>query len=426
MGDDFDLFPKRENLDPFSFGKKEKSSEKDKAESGEELFGQSEPESGELPDLGEDLSGQPPLVTPEDASQLPEIPLEGQKAPPESPAEKPLSEPPPVQHSSVPATGAEPDYMSGILADGPISEEKTFDEPVLQQPTDDDQDAPKRRKSASPFIVVSGALIIIIGLLYGALTYLKNDKPQVPRISQPQVSVPVPPVAPQPAPAPEAVAPEAVAPEEPSTAVEVTAPEAGSAGNPEQAASIAAETAPETAEPGQPTPAESPPAESVQPAPEPAPAADGAQYSVQVGAFILDSSVAELEKKLRGLGYEPILKKGSTTAMMNMLTVGPFANAAEARQALAKLKDSGVDSNMRQRSDGTAIINAGSYLLEENATNVMKKVRSLGYPVRMSKNEARLPMTFVRVGQYEGMEEANGAKGELEGKGLDGIVVKLQ
>ena len=42
MGDDFDLFPKRENLDPFSFGKKEKSSESGKEGSSEELFGEEE------------------------------------------------------------------------------------------------------------------------------------------------------------------------------------------------------------------------------------------------------------------------------------------------------------------------------------------------------------------------------------------------
>ena len=84
--------------------------------------------------------------------------------------------------------------------------------------------------------------------------------------------------------------------------------------------------------------------------------------------------------------------------MMNMLTVGPFGNVSDARAALAKLKEAGVDSNMRRRNDGGAIINAGSYLLEENATSITKKIRSMGYPVKLQKREARLPMTFVRVG----------------------------
>ena len=166
--------------------------------------------------------------------------------------------------------------------------------------------------------------------------------------------------------------------------------------------------------------------------PEPAPEADPVavagtvQYSLQMGAFILDSSVAELEKKLRGLGYEPFRKKGSTTALMNMLTVGPFGNVNDARAALTRLKEAGVDSNMRRRNDGGAIINAGSYLLEENATSIMKKIRSMGYPVKLFKREARLPMTFVRVGRYPGRDDAASAKQELKSKGLEGIVVKLQ
>jgi cell division protein FtsN len=113
-------------------------------------------------------------------------------------------------------------------------------------------------------------------------------------------------------------------------------------------------------------------------------------------------------------------------AMMNMLTVGPFASVAEARTALTRLKGAGVDSNLRRRADGGAIVNAGSYLLEENANSVMKKIRSLGYPVRMSKSEARLPMTFVRVGRYPEMGDASSVREELKGKGFDAIVVKLQ
>jgi cell division septation protein DedD len=173
------------------------------------------------------------------------------------------------------------------------------------------------------------------------------------------------------------------------------------------------------------------PEPAVTPAPAPKPAISTAtpgqvQYSVQVGALILKSSVEELEKKLRVLGHDPFRKAGSTTAMMNMLTVGPFATVSQAQSALSKLKGAGVDSNVRRRAGGGAVINAGSYLLEENANSVMKKVRSLGYPVRLSKSEARLPMTFVRVGRYSSMGNASTAKDELRGKGFDAIVVKLQ
>lgn len=412
MGDDFDLFPKRENLDPFSFGKKDKDPETEKPEGSDELFGQEEQAPGALPDISVDVPSDLPAEPPDVSPSLPDLPLDG----PEIPAPQPESAVPPVYVSPSqppPAPGAAPDQLDGIISDGPISDEKTFDEPAFEQKKTVEKKGRRTKKSPSPFIIVGGALIIIIGLLYAALTYLKKDKPPIPTATSPQVSVAVVPVEQPPAPLPEPESTEPVVTseaEQPPVSIEQPVKEEVEA--PEPVVDEVQETVPVITD--------------AKPAPELPPAAveAGVQYSLQVGAFILNSSVVDLENKLRGLGYEPYLKKGSTTAMMNMLTVGPFGKVEEARSALSRLKAAGVDSNMRQRSDGSSIINAGSYLLEENAGRVMKKIRSLGYPVKLLKREAKLPMTFVRIGQYQDLDEANSAKAELKGKGLDGIVVK--
>jgi cell division septation protein DedD len=410
MGDDFDLFPKRENLDPFSFGKKEKASTSEKGDTTDELFGQEEQAQETLPDLTS-LTVDPPEI-PSSHSGVPPGPPEEET--PAADSRLPPVEPLPSSTPADPDTA--PDPMDGIFSDAPTSEEKTFDEPVLQMQEVEETPGEKGpRKTPSPFVVIGGALIIIIGLLYGALTYLKRDKPPLPVVvSTPPVSVEVEPPIPVPIPPPEQGTVEDAGPSQDQPAVETAIPESADPVAPEPPTVTQEETA-------------SVPAEST-PEPEPAAVSESreSQYSIQVGALILDSSVAELEKKLQGLGYEPVLKKGSTTAMMNMLTVGPFGDADEARAALSRLKEAGVDSNMRRRDDGGAIINAGSYLLEENANSVMKKIRSLGYPVKLLKREARLPMTFVRVGHYPDLEEANRANEELKGRGLDGIVVKLE
>ncbi len=399
MGDDFDLFPKRENLDPFSFGTREKKSEAEQTEEGsEELFGQEDQSvAPPLPDLPLDVFAPEPSASEGELPSLePTIPDPLASQPP------PLIQPPPADPPVSP-----PD----ILSDGPISEEKTFAEPVFdvsKQPYEEDKKG--SGNTPSPFIVVGGALIIIIGLLYGALTYLKRDKAPEPRTALPSVSVSVP--VPKPAPVP------------------VSKPEPGTVSDTDTD-TVTAAPAPKPEPKPEPPPAPEPvkPAVVAAPAPKPAVAAVSpgeVRYSVQVGALILQSSVLELEKKLRSLGHEPFRKEGSTTAMMNMLTVGPFASVSEARSALARLKGAGVDSNLRRRADGGAVINAGSYLLEENAADVIKKIRSLGYPVRMSKKEARLPMTFIRVGRYPDMEDASSVRKELKDKGFDAIVVKLQ
>jgi cell division protein FtsN len=331
-----------------------------------------------------------------------ELPTLEPTIPDPPPPELPDSPPPPL----IPPPPADPiEAAPEPFPGGPISEEKTFDEPVFDDSEPSMEPEKKSgRKAPSPFIVIGGALIIIIGLLYGALTYLKKDKP-APRPAAPpvSVSVPVPKPVPAPKPQPEAATTPATTPD-PVVAAPVPKPEPKPAPKPEPA---------------------------VTPAPAPKPAISTAasgqvQYSVQVGALILKSSVEELEKKLRVLGHDPFRKTGSTTAMMNMLTVGPFATVSQAQSALSRLKGAGVDSNVRRRADGGAVINAGSYLLEENANSVMKKVRSLGYPVRLSKSEAKLPMTFVRVGRYSSMGNASTVKDELRGKGFDAIVVKLK
>jgi len=149
-------------------------------------------------------------------------------------------------------------------------------------------------------------------------------------------------------------------------------------------------------------------------------------YSVQVGAFILKTSVRALEKELEAAGVETFLKEGSTQAMMHYLTVEPFDNLTNAANAVSDLRRAGIDSNLQKVSGGGAVIHAGSYLLEENARKVMKRIRSLGYPVRLTKKETQLPMTFVRVGKFPSKSEATKSRDELKSKGFDAIVVKLQ
>ncbi|UCG37928.1 MAG: SPOR domain-containing protein [bacterium] len=392
MGDDFDLFPKRENLDPFSFGTKDRPKEPRKEEP-EDLFGKEEQEAPPtLPDL--------PLGEPE--LDIPEPPLT-----------------PPAARQELPS------------AAGPISEEKTFDEPSFESEAPAAEKKRKAgRKSPSPFIVVGGAIIIILGLLYGALTYLKRDKPIV---ATAPVSVAVVPQPSQEVPVPKTEEPPATSGETPST-------EAQSPGQPAESPVVPAQPQPEKLQPAKPAPAPEPvskepvkeaavavPVKEKAPKPAvPAPAPEGGLYSVQVGALILESSVTELEKKLQSLGYDPLLREGSTTAMMNMLTVGPFATMSEAQGALGQLKGAGIDSTLRRRTQGGAVIYAGSYLLEENARSIMAKIRSFGLPVSLSRKETKLPMTFVRVGSYDTMDEATRAREELKGKGFEAIVVKLR
>jgi cell division septation protein DedD len=398
MGDDFDLFPKRENLDPFSFGTSEKKARKEEAE---DLFG----EEGKHP-------------------PLPDLPLgdlvAGEKKPAQSPLSQKAAAPVPPQDGTVPPAPR----TAFPEKEGPAREEKTFDEPVLTPDPQTQDEKGKKRKTPSTFVVVGGALIIILGILYGVLTFLDRDVPSSQPPASSAVSVAVEPQMPSPVPVPEPVKPSETAPPEPAVAtVPAPATQEPPSTSPEPEPAAAAPAAKPV--PAAPAPAAGPKTASAVLTPVPAPV-DSGRFSVQVGALVLESSIRDLEKRLAALGYETFQGHGSTTAMMNMLTVGPFSSTDEAQKALSLIRQSGIDSNLVRRSDGEAVINAGSYLLDENANGIRKKIMAMGYPVELEKKEARLPLTFVRIGRFGEMDEATRIRDEIRGKGLEAIVVKLR
>jgi len=411
MGDDFDLFPKRENLDPFSFGKKDGTEVKEKGpDAEEEVFGQETPPT--LPDESTPALGSEPEVDLPSSVQLDPFEL------PVASSERDVGDPDPV--STVPE-GSEV-YLPIETTDEatppslPISEEKTFDEPDISEagPEVEKGSTGKERKSSSPFVLIGGALVLIMGILYLVNTYLLEKEPPPKTLPplKPALMIKTPATQPEVPVASETPAVQSVAgepaqekvPEPASSPAPIPVPAAP------KAVTVAVESKPAAAPPETPALVMS----------------SKAGFSVQTGALILDSSVRELEKKLKGLGYEPFFKKGSTMAMLNNLTVGPFGTVNEAETALARLQKAGIDSNLRRTAGGGAVINAGSYLLAENAKLNSRKIRSFGYPVKIVRKETQFPMTIVRVGNFETVEDAAVMREELKSKGFDALVVKLQ
>jgi len=414
MGDDFDLFPKRENLDPFSFGTKdkEKTEAADEKDPADLLFDQadSKPEVDRaVPDQGG--SAERKIVPDEPAvsseQPQPDAGLDAFSDMSGSGSEEIFGESPALKREPEPELeGPIPDDQSGY---GP----RLTGQEAVESPE-------KEKRKPSPFIVIGGAIVLILALLWGALTYLQKEKKVVVPASVPPASARIE--------VPKAPAkPALVAPS--SDEVKAPAPETPAEGGGDTTsvvsppAPVPPQTKPEPV-PAKTTSAAVPPAEEIVRPTRAMP--QTGDYSVQVGAFILKTSVRELEKKLANAGLEPFLKEGSTQAMMHFLTVGPFDSYDTASAAVSKLKSAGIDSNPQRVSGGGAVVHAGSYLLEENARKVMKRIRSLGYPVRLSKKETQLPMTFVRVGKFTSRDEASRSRDELKNKGFDAIVVKLQ
>lgn len=419
MGDDdFDLFPKREHLDPFSFDSKEEEKDAQSEEEGQEkdaFFDDSQP-------LPEAPDAEPPGDIP--AHDLPPDRVEDMPKPSIDDSEFDL--PADFFSEEEPVTQEPFEEISESLP-GPIPDEEP--EQIKAEPELDLSTGTRtRRRGPSPFVVVGGALLVILLLLWGALTYLKRESRPVLFQKPPQATIKLRKPAPPPPPArePAAEAPKSLQPGQGALTDE---------GKPETPAAVSDGTQgkPE-APPDKAVDKGKPAAEKIEAAsvkvPKPKPvappnvAAVGSGYSVQVGALILKSSVRDLEKKLSAIGYDPFFKEGTTRATMNFISVGPLGKGEEQR-ALKRIRNTGIEANIRQSSKGT-VIDAGGFLLSGNADRVSQRIRALGYPVKLERKEAQLPLTLIRVGRYGTKTEAAKVRDDLKKKGFDAIVVKLQ
>jgi|GEM_PF-5991267 len=378
MGDDFDLFPKKENLDPFSFGRPEKKSEGEKGDESVDLFGLEE-------------------ESPREISRPPEGFEERKEA---APQEKTFDEP-----------------IEGI-GDEPVDE--TGDGAVRQTHAGKKAGSVRSGKKApSPFVLIGGALVVILGLLYLIMTFFISDVPPTAKVPPPPPAVAVKPPASPPVPAPEpvqTVAPETVI----SPAEQETAPEAAPG---QQVPSGEGLPPSSPAEPGEAGLAEKPPAKTPLVA-SAAPEGQDGRYSVQVGTFVLEPNARALEKEMADLGYETYREKGTAMRVMNVVTAGPFSDMEKGTQALTLIREAGIESTVTRRSPGVVVVNAGSFLLEKNAELITKKVQDLGYPVIRSTKEVNLPVIILKTGRFPKADDAALVRDELKGKGVQAMVVE--
>lgn len=412
MGDDFDLFPKREHLDPFSFDSKEE--EKESSDTGDQ----------EDHVVFDDDSASGNAILPETPSvedeEMPRPSIDGPEF--ELPSDFFGAEPPDDFQSSAPDIFDEPQES----APGPIPD----DEPEsvkLEGPPPKARGAKPERKGPSAFVLVGGAILVILVVLWGALNYLKKESrpaavlPPIQRKAQIPATEPVslqPSVVEKDAPSQTPAAESKEVSQDVSVASQKTGEQTATKGSSAQVPETPAAAPKKPAAGLAPSRAEKTDQQSS------SSILDASSYSVQVGALILRSSVKELEKKLSGTGYEPFYKKGTTHTSMNFLTVGPFATG-EGTKALDRIRKAGLEANIRHFSAGD-IINAGGYLLSGNARRVSNRIRALGYPVKLERKETQMPITLVRVGRYSTKTEATRLRDELKKKGFDAIVVKLQ
>ena len=156
--------------------------------------------------------------------------------------------------------------------------------------------------------------------------------------------------------------------------------------------------------------------------PTPAPMAVGA-YTLSAGAFVMQSSVDGVVKKIRKLGYEPKISKIKRPIEMTRLLVGVYPSN-EATKKLSEIKKVSSGAFSLGKGSQTAVY-AGSYLVLDRA-RVFADTTLSKNGIKVTEETALVDRTLQRVtfGSFASREEAAKTSQKVAGKGLEAKPVK--
>lgn len=148
----------------------------------------------------------------------------------------------------------------------------------------------------------------------------------------------------------------------------------------------------------------------------------GGAYTLSAGAFLLDSSVKSVSKKIRALGYEPMTSPVQRKVSMTRLKIGTYPLAeAEAKKAELKTIAPGV---FGIRNGNMETLYAGSYLVLDKARRYADKLYNKG--IKLEEEPVQVEKTLQRItfGSFADAAAAGAAARQAAAKGVEAKVVK--
>lgn len=238
-------------------------------------------------------------------------------------------------------------------------------------------------------------LVLLLVILGAAGSYFFLGKPQAPP--------------PPPAPAAAKKQPIAVPPQTQAAPAVPVQPQAETA--------VVAEVIPEE------RPAVATPAPDSKPAVGDAPAGNY-RYTVEAGAFRLESNLNRAEERLRRLGFEPRVTRGKKITAMTRLRVGAFA-PAEGRARIEELAELAPDAFAVRQGD-EVVVYAASYHDLDKARRFADRLYAQGLRVEEEAARVEVPLFLLSFGEYTDLTSARDAAAQVRADGLGAFVVKKQ
>jgi septal ring-binding cell division protein DamX len=187
---------------------------------------------------------------------------------------------------------------------------------------------------------------------------------------------------------------------------------------PQRSEEMEAARAPVAEVPGEPTAAPTDKA-----AEQPASPTSG-QFTIQVGAYAVQSHLAAAQEKIRELGHAYTVRETTTKVDMVRLRVGTFfPSQGEAKMAEIRLQ--GGEPFFLMDKD-LMVVYAGSFQNTAKARQFAETLQGLGIHTAEETVATEVPLNILRFGDFATRAEAEEAAAKARQRGLDTLIVKIR
>lgn len=147
-------------------------------------------------------------------------------------------------------------------------------------------------------------------------------------------------------------------------------------------------------------------------------------YTVQVGAFAMQSHLVEAQNKLRELGYPINVREMTSKITMIRLRVGTFF-PTQGEAKMAEIRLLGGEPFFLMDKD-LMIVYAGSFQSAAKARQFAATLQTQGVHVTEERVATEIPLTILRFGDFATRAEAEEAAARARQKKLDTLIVKTR
>ncbi len=148
------------------------------------------------------------------------------------------------------------------------------------------------------------------------------------------------------------------------------------------------------------------------------------KYTVQIGTYVLKSSLDTVSQEVKEKGFTPIEMRGTSNIASYRVEVGEFQNAEEVRNIVKKLIGRDIEVKFKIVSKGIYTLSAGIFFDKNRAEDFKDKLIEKGYPAKVSDETGKKKVYILRAGDFKEYKEAKETRAKLMDKGINCIIVK--